>query len=472
MIKLINFFNFKKFGNEYLLTNDTGRHIFVSENTLKSLIDKKDIPPEVYDNLKENYFVFDEHSSVFTEKVKGLIRNNKNYLFSSTALHIFVLTNISNMSCVYCQAKDDTNIVHNKMTKQVAEKSVDIALSSPSRYLTFEFQGGEPLANFDVLKYIVEYTEEHKKGKNVSYSLVTNLSLMTEETLDFLIAHNINISTSLDGDEELHNRNRVFQNGANTFEIVVNQIKNIQEKGYDVGAVQTTTKYSLSKAREIIDTYVRLKQPSIFIRPLTRLGTAERVWETIGYTADEFLKFYEDCLRYIIKLNCEGVDICERHAVIFLRKILQGYAENYMELRSPCGATIGQIAYFYDGNIFTCDEGRMLYEMGNDVFKLGNVFDDTFDDLIQSPTCKAVCVSSLLEGQLHCCDCVYQPYCGTCPVINLAQEKNLFFKNAKSYRCRVYGGMLDIIFKILQENNPDDIRVFNKWIGVDNNEKI
>lgn len=468
---MINFFNFKKFGNEYLLTNDTGKYAFVTKDTIASLIDKKDLPEEIYDKLKENFFVYDEHDNVFTEKIKWLIRESKNYLFSSTALHIFVLTNICNMSCVYCQAKDDTNIVRHKMTKEIAEKSVNLALSSPSRYLTFEFQGGEPLANFDVLKHIVEYTEENKKGKSISYSVVTNLSLMTDEILDFLIEHKISISTSLDGDETLHNYNRTFQNGADTFETVKKQIKRIQEKDYTVGAIQTTTRQSLNKPKEIIDTYVKLKQTSIFIRPLTRLGTAERVWDDIGYTADEFLEFYEKCLRYIIRLNREGVDICERHAVIFLRKILTGYAENYMELRSPCGAAIGQMAYFYDGNIFTCDEGRMLYEMGNNAFKLGNVFENTFDDLIQSPTCKAVCVSSLLEGQLNCCDCVYQPYCGTCPVINLAQEKDLFFKNMKSYRCRIYGGMLDIIFQILQEHKPDDMKVFNKWIGVEYDEK-
>ena len=460
---MINFFNFKKFGEEYLLTNDAGKYAFVKEDTLNSLIEHRELPEEIHKKLKDNYFVYDEHNSVFTEKLKWLIRDNKNYLFSSTALHIFVLTNICNMSCVYCQAKDDTNIVHHKMSYEIAEKSVNLALCSPSRYLTFEFQGGEPLANFDVL--------EHKKGKNISYSLVTNLSLITDEILDFLIKYKINISTSLDGDEQLHNHNRRFQNGNDTFETVTSQIRKIQEKDYDVGAIQTTTRQSLNKAKEIIDTYVKLKQTSIFIRPLTKLGTAERVWDNIGYTADEFLDFYEKCLRYIMKLSRDGIDICERHAVIFLKKILLGYAENYMELRSPCGATIGQMAYFYDGNVFTCDEGRMLYEMGNDAFKLGNVFENTFDDLIQSPACKAVCVSSLLEGQLNCCDCVYQPYCGTCPVINLAQEKDLFFKNAQSYRCRVYGGMLDIIFRILQEHNPADIKVFNKWIGADCDEE-
>lgn len=462
---MINYFNFKKFGDEYLLTNDTGRYAFVSEDTLKALIENKNISEDIYNKLKDNFFVYDEHDGVFVERIKHHIRDNKSYLFSSTALHIFVLTNICNMSCVYCQAKDDTKIVHHKMTKEIAEKSVDIALSSPSRFLTFEFQGGEPLANFEVLKHIVEYTEERKRGKNISYSIVTNLSLLTDEILDFLIKYNINISTSLDGDEELHNFNRRFQNGGDTFTTVRNKIEYIQEKGYSVGAIQTTTRNSFDKVKEIIDTYVSCKQTSIFIRPLTRLGTAERVWNTIGYTVDEFLKFYEDCLRYIIKLNKEGVDICERHAVIFLRKILQGYAENYMELRSPCGATVGQIAYFYDGNIFTCDEGRMLYEMGNDAFKLGNVFENTFDDLVQSSTCKAVCIASLLESQLNCCDCVYQPYCGTCPVINLAQEKDIFFKNIESFRCRVYGGMLDILFNILKANNPDEIKVLKKWIG-------
>ena len=143
---------------------------------------------------------------------------------------------------------------------------------------------------------------------------------------------------------------------------------------------------------------------------------------------------------------------------------------NYMELRSPCGASVGQMAYFYDGNVFTCDEGRMLYEMGMDDFKIGNVYENTYDDMMQSTGCKAVCVASLLEGQIKCCDCVYQPYCGTCPVINLAQEKDLFVKNTQSFRCKIYGGMLDIIFSVLKNGSPEEISVLKKWIGVDCNE--
>ncbi len=45
-----------------------------------------------------------------------------------------------------------------KMQEMTAKAAVDIALQSPNEYLTFEFQGGEPLLNFETIKYIVEYS--------------------------------------------------------------------------------------------------------------------------------------------------------------------------------------------------------------------------------------------------------------------------------------------------------------------------
>ena len=464
---MINYFNFKPFKDKVLITNDMGKYQFVSEETLSAMVNNSHIEEDVLAQLKDKFFVYDEYDEILAEKAKYYIRDSKSYLFSSTSLHIFVLTNICNMSCVYCQAKDDTNIVHHAMSAETAEKCVDIALQSPSRFLCFEFQGGEPLANFEILKHIVLYTEEKKGSKCISFNVVSNLTLLTDEMLEFLAEHRVGISTSLDGDKEVHDKNRCLTGGCGTYDIVVGKIKQIKETGLSIGAIQTTTRYSLNKHKEIIDEYIRNGQASIFIRPLTCLGTAARVWDEIGYTAEEFIDFYKKSLLYILELNKQGIDICENHAVIFLKKILLGISENYMELRSPCGAAIGQIAYFYDGNVFTCDEGRMLYEMGDEAFKLGNVYENNYDELMQSPICKSVCVSSCLESQLKCCDCVYQPYCGTCPVVNLAQEKDLFFKNQNAFRCKIYGGMLDTIFEILYNEDMENIRIFNKWIGVD-----
>ena len=72
------------------------------------------------------------------------------------------MTNACNISCVYCQAQDSAQEKKGKMQEMTAKAAVDIALQSPNEYLTFEFQGGEPLLNFETIKYIVEYSEQNK----------------------------------------------------------------------------------------------------------------------------------------------------------------------------------------------------------------------------------------------------------------------------------------------------------------------
>lgn len=66
-------------------------------------------------------------------------------------------------------------------------------------------------------------------AKNVTLALVTNLSLMDEEKMNYLIDHNVHISTSLDGDEVVHNSNRTYKDD-NSFEKVTYWIRRINEE--------------------------------------------------------------------------------------------------------------------------------------------------------------------------------------------------------------------------------------------------
>jgi sulfatase maturation enzyme AslB (radical SAM superfamily) len=60
------------------------------------------------------------------------------------------------------------------------------------------------------VQFIVEYAvgESQKKSRKIDFSLVTNLTIMTEEKLTWLLDNNVNVCTSLDGNEVLHNENR------------------------------------------------------------------------------------------------------------------------------------------------------------------------------------------------------------------------------------------------------------------------
>ena len=167
------------------------------------------------------------------------------------------------------------------------------------------------------------------------------------------------------------------------------------------------------------------------------------------------------CLNEIIQCNKDGYYISEGHASIFLRKILEQSADNYMELRSPCGAGVGQIVYYYDGSVYTCDEARMLSEMGLPDFCLGDV-NDSYDGLMNTRVCRVTCQSSVLESIPQCCDCAYHPYCGVCPVINYAMEQNLYSRSANGYRCKIYKGILDILFEYLSDDTV--MEIFRRWL--------
>lgn len=122
------------------------------------------------------------------------------------------------------------------------------------------------------------------------------------------------------------------------------------------------------------------------------------------------------------------------------------------------------MAYYYDGKVYTCDEGRMVAEAGDNAFCLGDVFSDDYESLVSSSTCKVTCASSVLETIPGCCDCVYHPYCGVCPVINYAMDGDIFARQAHGYRCKVYAGILDHLFSLLKENDEETIRILHSWI--------
>lgn len=457
-----NYFNYKQVNDKYLLTNDIGRYVFLTKDQFyRFLMDKLESEEEITAALKENYFLYDTSDYDFVEEAGSAFRDYRRNLFQGAALHIFVLTKQCNQQCVYCQASTDLD-KSTVMSKDTARRAVDLALQAPAKYLTFEFQGGEPLMNFEILKYIVEYTKSKETDKEVDFSVVSNLMLLDEEKFEFLTEHQVSICTSLDGDEALHNQNRPYFK-QNTFEILAKKLAVIRKKGAAVSAIQTTTRYSLEYYKELVDQCVSFGFGQLIVRPLTPLGYAEKNWDKIGYSVEEFLDFYRHILEYILKLNQEGTFIAEGHARIFLNKIFNHDAGNYMELRSPCGGAIGQLAYYYNGKVYSCDEARMLAEMGDDSFCLGNVYEDQYNDLMATPACKVLAKASCLEGLGDCCECVYHPYCGTCPVINYARYKTVYPNLAKEYRCSIYKGIQNLIFEKLCENDPKVVEIFRSW---------
>lgn len=63
--------------------------------------------------------------------------------------------------------------------------------------IRFELWGGEPFLYWKTMKPLVE--QLHKKFPDAIFSVITNGSLFTDEIIDFIVEHKINISVSHDG---------------------------------------------------------------------------------------------------------------------------------------------------------------------------------------------------------------------------------------------------------------------------------
>lgn len=462
--KKVAFCRFKKIGNEYLITNDIGRYFFLSPSQFENYMEGKiKEDSDLYLDLEREGFIKD---SINFPYVCSRYRQRNNYLSQGPSLHIIVVTLRCNYKCIYCQASSvNMDKKDYDMDKETAKKVVDTIFRAPNPYLTVEFQGGEPLVNWPIVKYITEYVREKEREseKKVGISLVSNFSLMTEDKYDFLVKNDVSLCTSLDGPEKLHNINRPFP-GKNSYKETVSWIKKITERQkkdsrvFHVSALVTVSKFSLDYPKEIVDEYLKLGFNRIHLRPLSFLGLSNKKNSSIGYSMDEFLDFWRKSMDYIIDINLKGKFFYERGSGIMLRKILTDSDPNFLDLRSPCGAGIGQMLYNYDGKVYTCDEGRMI---GDDTFVIGNVKKDSYEDMVSSDTVKSMCVASLLEN-LPCDDCVYKPYCGVCPVLNYALYSDLFVSMPNNERCKLNKGMLDYLFEKL--HNKEIKKVFEKWM--------
>ena len=275
------------------------------------------------------------------------------------------------------------------------------------------------------------------------------------------------ICTSIDGPEEVFNENRKSLSHKNGYKHTIKWFKKIQKKyfhrvAFRPNALATITKFSLPYYKEIINEYMRLGLEGVHLRPLNPFGLARKTWKQIEYTTSEFMDFYKKSLDYIITKNLNGKFFYERTARIFLTKILSNSDPNYFEIRSPCGAGIGQLAYNYNGDVYTCDEGRMVSRMGDEAFKIGNVADSTYKDFITSDPVKAICVASTLDILPGCSVCVFKPYCGVCPIYNYIEEKNIFSQMPNNGKCKINMAILDYLFDKLR--NPKIKKIFKRWV--------
>jgi uncharacterized protein len=147
-----------------------------------------------------------------------------------------VPTSRCNFRCKYC------SIMHNNkggsdMSEHRAKKAIDLFFSClKDRNGKIIFYGGEPLMNFELVKWAVAYIRKKEKlmKKEINIVIISNGSMLTEEIIRFIKKNSISLSISLDGLKS-NNGMRVYENNKETFDDVIRGIKLLKKNKISFG---------------------------------------------------------------------------------------------------------------------------------------------------------------------------------------------------------------------------------------------
>lgn len=142
-----------------------------------------------------------------------------------------------NLNCWYCYEKHIESCMSQDIYDRVTLLIENITQKG-IKHFTLGFFGGEPLMKFKkIVKPLIEYThnlcEKQDIGFNVTFT--SNGTLLNETIINELCKYTKpSFQITLDGDESEHNKIRFFKNKKGTYAIILQNIKDLLERGCHV----------------------------------------------------------------------------------------------------------------------------------------------------------------------------------------------------------------------------------------------
>lgn len=321
-----------------------------------------------------------------------------------------------NMDCKYCfykcMSSNREQYSLGFMPDEVLENLVRKAIQYTDDYLTFAFQGGEPmLAGIDFFKRVIELQKQFgslKPGLRIDNTIQTNGTLLNEEWCEFFHRENFLVGVSLDGPRKNHDAWRVMADGKESFGRVMNGVELLKKYNVDFNILTVVTEQLAGKASALYKFYKRNNFGYVQLIPcmdeedrqagLMNSGKVDSAYavkpESYGHFLNKFFDmWYEDFKRG---------DIMDVRMFSNLAQMTIGYPPEECGMCGQCDA------YFVvegDGSIYPCD----FYCM--DEYKLGNVKDIcSFEEVKKCKKVTEFESNSMIKPE-KCTECEYYSLC-------------------------------------------------------------
>jgi len=451
-------YRFRRIRGTYLLSSDIGAWMFLSPDEFDDFVRR---PIEALENglvkrLRARGFIVDTDN--LQQEIDVTHRKYARY-FDGPVLFIIGVTGACNLSCEYCHANAEVRSPkQDRFSKQTVARLVDFILDAAGDQATVEFQGGEPLLAYESIRKIIEEfkTRPAFRQKRIQFTLSSNLTMLDDAKIQYFTENRVQIVASIDGPSRIHDEQRPYASGRGSYARTARAFEKAHQAGAMMGIITVATRHSQGNAKAIVDEILGRSVHDVCINMPEQSGRAleKPSWQKIGLSPDQCFQLWKDAVEYIATFQQEVIPpINEKFLQLILYKLFMPESPNFTDWRSPCGATIGQISFDHEGNIYPCDEAR-----GDRNLLLGNVNHDKYADVIQNELTQEIIGSSLLENGI-CDSCAYKPFCGVCPVLRYKAGGDFLSFRGFRERCKLFTAMFDYVFEKILDGDQSMFRI-------------
>lgn len=375
-------------------------------NELKGKYDEEEIS-EAYDEIQE--LVKEEvlYSPDQYEEIAHSSMDDRDYI-KAVCLNII---HGCNLRCKYCFADEGEYHGHKGvMSVETAKKAIDYVIkrSGPRKNIEIDLFGGEPTLIMDTIKEIIKYARDNeaKWNKNIRFTMTTNATLLNDEMMEFMDKEMGNIILSLDGRKEVNDRVRIKPDGSGSYDDILPNIKKMiskRTKGKTYYVRGTFTRDNVDFYEDVVsmlnEGFREISIEPVVLEEGHPLAIRE---EDLTEIFDNYDKLYNEMARR----KREGKD---EFTFYHFNIDLQGGPCVYKRI-SGCGSGFEYVAITPQGDVYPCHQF-----VGKEEYKLGSIFDDTYDVELGKKFKKAH-----IYNKPKCRECWARFYCsGGCQANNV-----------------------------------------------------
>lgn len=348
------------------------------------------------------------------------------------------------------------------MTFETAKKTIDYFISHPEIFnadkFSLDFMGGEPLIAIDLIDQIVDYFKvstyksNHPWFNTYRISITTNGTLIAGNSkfLEFCAKNRrrLNLSISVDGIKEAHDRNRVYYNGSGAFDDTIRGLLEVKNLIPSIGVKSTFSHESLKYLKESV---IYLSTLGDLAEPYSNL-----VYEDSWQEGDDII--YENQLRELADYLVDN-DLYDKMEVSFFEEfdtIGTPYTKNLTKKHwCSCGQ---QISISPEGDFYPCSRFHelSLFSEKKDR-KIGNV--DTGIDFDKLRPFRLLKLSNC--SSQNCLECSVATGCGMCSGLSYdVSESNTIFCRTE-FICKMHKARIrakNYFVERLSRKNPAAVK--------------